>query len=102
MRDTMLKEIKVTCDEDMSKEEVQDIIDVIQKREQKWLDWISIEIAEGDEKFVTLNYKFKKVPFVRIRRITGYIVPDLDTWGDAKLAELNDRVKHGVEGMEKI
>ena len=33
-------------------------------------------------------------PFKRIRRITGFLVGDLSRFNDAKLAEVNDRVKH--------
>lgn len=36
----------------------------------------------------------KGVGFVRIRRITGYLVGSLDTWNGAKRAEERDRVKH--------
>ena len=32
----------------------------------------------------------------RIRRITGYLVGDLDSWNSAKRAEEEDRVKHGI------
>ena len=38
------------------------------------------------------------VGFERIRRITGYLVGTLDRFNDAKRAEVNDRVKHGVTG----
>lgn len=34
------------------------------------------------------------VHFSRIRRITGYLVGDMDRWNDAKRAEESDRVKH--------
>ena len=34
------------------------------------------------------------VPFSRIRRITGYLVGDMDRWNDAKKAEESERVKH--------
>ena len=34
------------------------------------------------------------VPFSRIRRITGYLVGDMDRWNDAKKAEESQRVKH--------
>lgn len=34
------------------------------------------------------------VPFTRIRRITGYLVGDMERWNDAKRAEEADRVKH--------
>lgn len=38
-----------------------------------------------------------RVPFERIRRITGYLVGTLDKWNDAKRAEERDRVKHEVD-----
>lgn len=34
------------------------------------------------------------VGFERIRRITGYLVGDIDRFNDAKRAELFDRVSH--------
>lgn len=36
----------------------------------------------------------KGVPFDRIRRITGYLVGDLNRFNNAKYSEVNDRVKH--------
>ena len=43
------------------------------------------------------------VGFERIRRITGYLVGTLDRFNNAKRAEVNDRVKHGLaSGMERI
>lgn len=39
---------------------------------------------------------FERVPFQRIRRITGYLVGDLGRFNDAKRAEVEDRVKHGM------
>ncbi|MDR0975061.1 MAG: anaerobic ribonucleoside triphosphate reductase, partial [Ruminococcus sp.] len=36
-----------------------------------------------------------KPKFVRIRRITGYLVDNMDRWNNAKRAEEHDRVKHG-------
>lgn len=36
--------------------------------------------------------------FERIRRITGYLVGTLDNFNDAKRAEVEDRVKHSVQG----
>ena len=37
------------------------------------------------------------VKFQRIRRITGYLVGTLDRFNDAKRAECEDRVKHGIK-----
>ncbi len=43
------------------------------------------------------------VGFERIRRITGYLVGTLDRFNNAKRAEVEDRVKHGVTmGMESL
>jgi anaerobic ribonucleoside-triphosphate reductase len=36
------------------------------------------------------------VGFERIRRITGYLVGTLDRFNNAKRAEVEDRVKHGI------
>ncbi len=38
------------------------------------------------------------VGFERTRRITGYLVGDLDRFNNAKRAEERDRVKHGLGG----
>lgn len=52
-------------------------------------------IPDGD--FVDIVYDYeKRVPFERIRRITGYLVGTMDRWNDAKKAEEMDRVKHSV------
>lgn len=55
---------------------------------------------ELDGEYVNLKYKFEKVPFNRIRRITGYLVASTDQWNNAKLAELKDRVTHNT--LERI
>ena len=41
------------------------------------------------------------VDFERIRRITGYLVGTLDRFNDAKRAEVEDRVKHGLTRDEQ-
>lgn len=38
--------------------------------------------------------------FERIRRITGYLVGTLERFNNAKLAEVHDRVKHNMQGIE--
>ena len=37
---------------------------------------------------------FEKIPFQCIRRITGYLVGDLNRFNNAKRQELGDRMKH--------
>lgn len=52
--------------------------------------------VDGDE--IELRYTIhQRMPFDRIRRITGYLVGTLDRFNDAKRAEEGDRVKHGTE-----
>ena len=46
--------------------------------------------------YVDLTCYYDAVPFQRIRRITGYLVGDLDRFNDAKLAEVEDRVAHDM------
>lgn len=40
------------------------------------------------------------VKFERIRRITGYLVGTLDRFNNAKKAEVQDRVSHGISDEE--
>ena len=62
---------------------------------------LTIKLDENDPEYVDLEYKYDMdVPFERIRRITGYLVPDLRKWNSAKRAEEQDRVKHGTTDFE--
>ena len=84
--------------------EAQAYVDYLQEKYNRKLEKLDINI---DGEFVDLDYTFSKVPFERIRRITGYLVGAMDSWNDAKRAEEADRVKHSVgEGaigvLEKI
>lgn len=36
------------------------------------------------------------IKFERTRRITGYLVGDMNRWNDAKRAEERERVKHSL------
>ena len=47
-----------------------------------------------DGEYVDVNYTLEPIDFERIRRITGYLVGTTARWGDAKQAELKDRVCH--------
>ncbi len=49
-----------------------------------------------DGEFVDVEYHFADVPFQRIRRITGYLVGTVDRFNNAKRAEVEERVKHGI------
>lgn len=45
-------------------------------------------------KAVSEKTRGKGIKFERIRRITGYLTGDINTWNGGKRAELKDRVKH--------
>ena len=47
-----------------------------------------------DGEYADIHYFLTKLPFERIRRITGYLVGTLDRFNNAKRAEEKDRVKH--------
>lgn len=66
---------------------------VIEKNPKREILWLEITI---DGEFVDFRYELKPVPFERVRRITGYLVGDLNRFNNAKRAEVRDRVKHGV------
>jgi ribonucleoside-triphosphate reductase len=61
---------------------------------------LSIAKTGGLENMACNNNRDQKmgkgVRFERIRRITGYLVGNMDKWNNAKKAEEKDRVKHGV------
>ncbi|MCI5534682.1 MAG: hypothetical protein MR440_07960 [Firmicutes bacterium] len=79
----------------VSLEEGKAYVDYLEKKYNRKLKKLAVNI-DGD--YADLNYEFEKVPFERIRRITGYLVGTMDHWNDAKAAEEADRVKHDVSG----
>lgn len=54
----------------------------------------SIKVTLCDDGKVDLSYVAHGQKFERIRRITGYLTGDLNSWNDSKQAEEHDRVKH--------
>ena len=57
------------------------------------IERIIINILNGTVELQVV-YKQTKEKINRIRRITGYLTGSIDSWNDAKKAELRDRVKH--------
>ncbi len=72
----------------LNQEEEKEVLKIIDKYTD--VDFVEVIIA-GD--FIDIK-TYRKAPFKRIRRITGYLVGDLSRFNDAKLAEVNDRLKH--------
>ena len=52
------------------------------------------EFLDNGDGTSTQRFWFQPVDFDRIRRITGYLVGDLNRFNDAKRSEVEDRVKH--------
>lgn len=67
------------------------VVRACRKYPHSQLDALEIHV-DGD--YVDLSYTLRPQKFSRIRRITGYLVGDMDRWNDAKTAEEAVRVKH--------
>lgn len=85
--------MKINNPENLPDEIVQAAIQMMEKEEGRKVGEISIRSTDNPEEY-GITPVFEKVPFQRIRRITGYLVGDLGRFNDAKRAEVLDRVKH--------
>lgn len=81
--------------ENLPEEIVQAAIQMMEREEGRKVVEISIRSTDNTEEY-GITPVFEKVPFQRIRRITGYLVGTLDRFNNAKRAEVEDRVKHGM------
>ena len=81
--------------DNIPEEIVQAAIAMMEQEEGRKVVEISIRRTDNPEEY-GITPVFEKVPFQRIRRITGYLVGDLGRFNDAKRAEVEDRVKHGM------
>lgn len=79
--------------ENLPEEIVQAAIQMMEREEGRKVVEISIRRTGNPDEY-GITPVFEKVPFQRIRRITGYLVGDLGRFNDAKRAEVEDRVKH--------
>ena len=79
--------------ENLPEEIVQAAIRMMEQEEGRRVVELSIRRTENPDEY-GITPVFEKVPFQRIRRITGYLVGDLGRFNDAKRAEVMDRVKH--------
>lgn len=85
--------MKINNPDNIPEEIVQAAIQMMEKEEGRKVVEISIRRTGNPEEY-GITPVFEKVPFQRIRRITGYLVGDLGRFNDAKRAEVLDRVKH--------
>lgn len=72
---------------------VQEAIQMMEQEEGRRVVELSIRRTDNPDEY-GITPVFERVPFQRIRRITGYLVGDLGRFNDAKRAEVEDRVKH--------
>lgn len=79
--------------DNIPEEIVQAAIAMMEQEEGRSVVEISIRRTGNPDEY-GITPVFEKVPFQRIRRITGYLVGDLGRFNDAKRAEVIDRVKH--------
>ena len=87
-------EVKVVNLKDFTEEEAKNYIDYVRERTTEPVK--SIEVKMCDDGKVDVNYMTQGEKFERIRRITGYLTGDLNSWNNAKRAEESERVKHNV------
>lgn len=87
-------EVKVIGLENFTEDEAKNYVDYVRERTNDPLK--SIEVKMCDDGKVDVNYKLQGEKFERIRRITGYLTGDLNSWNNAKRSEEHERVKHDV------
>ena len=90
---TVIDGIRVTVSGELKEDELSAYVQ--RGREKYGRALMSVELKPDGES-IDICYRTQKVPFERIRRITGYLVGTLDKWNDGKRAEERDRVKHGA------
>lgn len=79
--------------DNIPEEIVQAAIAMMEQEEGRKVVEISIRRTENHDEY-GITPVFERVPFQRIRRITGYLVGTMDRFNNAKRAEVEDRVKH--------
>ena len=80
--------------ENFSEEEAKSYVDYVRERVDNPMTVLEIKMCDDGK--VDLNYKTQGEKFERIRRITGYLTGDLNSWNNAKRSEEHERVKHNV------
>ena len=86
---------------DVTKSELGEYVKLAKEKIQSNMKLTSVTITKTVGNNVAVDYTGNaREPFERIRRITGYLVGDLNRWNNAKKAEERDRVKHAGRESE--
>jgi len=87
----IINNITITLQGEISEDELSVYLTQLQAKSKFKIISATVTV---DGEYIDVKYKFERVPFERIRRITGYLVGSMSNWGDAKRSEEKDRVKH--------
>lgn len=88
-------EVLVHNEEKIPGEIVEKAIAMMEREEGRKVVELTIRRTENPDEY-GITPVFEKMPFQRIRRITGYLVGDLNRFNNAKRQEVVDRVKHSA------
>lgn len=88
-----MENVQFVCDSEIGAEERSAYIARGIEKYGRALEKIEVKL---DGEYADIHYYTAKMPFDRIRRITGYLVGTLDRFNNAKRNEEKDRVKHSV------
>jgi len=80
--------------DDATRDEAANYVAYVRGRVSEPVKTISVNLC--DDGLVDVNYTARGEKFERIRRITGYLTGDLNSWNNAKRSEEHDRVKHDI------
>ena len=90
----VIDNVNVNVNKEISDNEIKDYIHHVMKLDKGVLTELNINIDDNDNDNVELIYTFHNQPIARVRRVCGYLTGTIDSWNNAKQAELRDRVKH--------
>lgn len=88
-------EVLVHNEEKIPGEIVEKAIAMMEREEGRKVVELTIRRTENPDEY-GITPIFEKMPFQRVRRITGYLVGDLNRFNNAKRQEVVDRVKHSA------
>lgn len=94
MEVTEIGNVRVEYEATIPEEELGAYVERGKKLYGDHLKGLHLTLDPDDNDYICIQYETRPVPFQRLRRITGYLVGDMNRWNNAKRAEEKDRVKH--------
>ena len=95
-------EVEILVPDTISFPSEKELNEIIADRKKRYNVPIKKITLSFDEEFVDTECIFEPVPFERIRRITGYLVGDVERFNNAKRAEVADRLSHTLSTTDKM